>query len=210
MPLFKEDLREPLRQIKPARLVVLSVDASGSMGADRRMQMAKGAILGYLIQAYQRRDRVALVTFGGDGARVVLKPTGSVEVARARLGVLPTGGCTPLSLGIRTAVNLAESTCSHSDLLPLLVLVTDGRATAATTGADPWEEALCSARDVNRKKISSIVVDAEQARVPLGLARELAVAMGAAYVRLESSEADDLIAAWSTEELGSPEQGSAP
>src|SRR4028119_1735549 len=72
------------------------------MVAETRMEAAKGAVLGLLLDAYQRRDRVALVTFRGDDAEVVLRPTGSVEVARARLTELPTGGPAPPAPGAPT------------------------------------------------------------------------------------------------------------
>src|SRR5918994_3121359 len=90
-----EDLREARREQRAGNLLVLAVDASGSMGAPRRMEAVKGAVLGLLVDAYQRRDRVALIAFRDDGAEVLLRPTGSVEVARARLADLPTGGGTP-------------------------------------------------------------------------------------------------------------------
>ncbi len=93
------DLREAVRESRAGNLIVLAVDASGSMGADRRMEAAKGAVLSLLLDAYQRRDKVALVTFRGDTAEVALRPTSSVEVARARLAELPTGGRTPLAAG---------------------------------------------------------------------------------------------------------------
>ena len=86
------DVREAVREQRAGNLVILAVDASGSMGAETRMEAAKGAVLGLLLDAYQRRDRVALVTFRGDGADVALRPTGSIEVAKARLTDLPTGG----------------------------------------------------------------------------------------------------------------------
>ena len=86
-----------MREPKTGNLVILAVDTSGSMGADRRIAAAKGAVLGLLTDAYQRRDRVALVAFRGDAAEVVLRPTGSVEIARARLAELPAGGTTPLA-----------------------------------------------------------------------------------------------------------------
>src|SRR2546428_657818 len=72
----RADVREPVREQRAATLVVVAVDASGSMGAERRMEAAKGAVLGLLLDAYQRRDRVALVAFRGEGADVVLRPTG--------------------------------------------------------------------------------------------------------------------------------------
>ena len=94
---------------RTASLIVLAVDASGSMGAPQRMEAAKGAVLGLLTDAYQRRDLVGLVAFRGEQAEVLLRPTGSVEVARARLAGLPTGGRTPLAAGITTALGLATA-----------------------------------------------------------------------------------------------------
>ena len=153
------DLREPVREALTGNLLVLAVDASGSMGMDERMAAVKGALLGLLVDAYQRRDRVALVTFGGRGAEVVLRPTGSVEVARARLESLPTGGETPLAEGIRVATVLAHRSATPT-LRPLLVVVTDGRATAAPTGsahADPVAAALAEAAIVARHRLPAVV-----------------------------------------------------
>ncbi|HYV59118.1 MAG TPA: ATP-binding protein, partial [Acidimicrobiia bacterium] len=140
-----EDLREARREQRAGNLLVLAVDASGSMGAPQRMEAVKGAVLGLLVDAYQRRDRVALVAFRGDGADVLLRATGSVEVARARLADLPTGGRTPLAAGIDTALAVATSPADGSaGHRPLLVLVSDGRATASHDG-DPVAAARRSA-----------------------------------------------------------------
>ena len=170
-----EDVREAVREHKAGNLVVLVVDASGSMGVERRMQAVKGAVIGLLLDAYQRRDRVALVTFRNEQADVVLRPTGSVEVARARLTELPTGGRTPLAAGITAGLDLALR--AHGEHRPLLVLVTDGRH---TEGPDPTEAAVL----VRRRGVPAVVVDAEDSRPRLGLARPLADAMGARYLTL--------------------------
>jgi magnesium chelatase subunit D len=151
------------------------VDASGSMGVERRMETVKGAVVGLLLDAYQRRDRVALVTFRGEQADVLLRPTGSVEVARARLSDVPTGGRTPLAAGITAGLDLALH--SHGDHQPLLVVVTDGRH---TEGPDPAHAAAA----VKRRGVPAVVVDAEDSRARLGLARPLAEAMGARYLTL--------------------------
>src|SRR5206468_1286720 len=89
-------LLEAIRERRAGNLVVLAVDTSGSMGADRRMAAVTAAVTGLLVDAYQRRDAVAVVAFRGDGADVVLRPTSSVEVAMARLSTVTTGGRTPL------------------------------------------------------------------------------------------------------------------
>ena len=179
-PIAAADVREAVREERAGNLVILAVDASGSMGAEARMEAAKGAVFGLLLDAYQRRDRVALVTFRGEGAEVVLRPTGSVEVAKARLTELPTGGRTPLAAGIATALSLA----SRPEDRPLLVFVSDGRATSAPEGTDPLVAAKEAAAQVRRRGIPAVVVDAEDGHTRLGLAAELAEAMGARYLTL--------------------------
>jgi magnesium chelatase subunit D len=191
-PLVKPaDVREAVRRHPSANLIVLAVDASGSMGAAQRMSAAKGAVLGLLVDAYQRRDLVAMVALRGERGEVVLRPTGSVEVARARLADLPTGGRTPLAAGIAASLDLALAPARRATHRPFLVLITDGRATAGPRGQDPVEAALEAAEVVRRRGVAAVVIDAESpARgsspgvVSLGLARRLADAMGARYVSL--------------------------
>jgi magnesium chelatase subunit D len=183
----RADLRQAVREARTANLVVLCVDASGSMGADRRMEAAKGAALSLLLDAYQRRDRIALVTFAGEEARVVLRPTGSVEVAQARLADLPTGGRTPLGPGLRAALEVARAAAHRDpDRRAVIVVVTDGRATSpgAATGA-----ALTAAAEIAAAGIEALVVDAESGDVRLGLARQLAETMGAHYTALPDLQA---------------------
>jgi magnesium chelatase subunit D len=195
-----EDVREAVRVDRTANLIVLAVDASGSMGAPQRMEAAKGAVLGLLTDAYQRRDLVGLVAFGGDEARVLLRPTGSVEVARARLDALPTGGRTPLAAGITTALQLVTAPARAHTHRPVLVLVTDGRATSGPAGADPVAAAGSAADAVRRAGVEAIVIDVESTPGPagapaapgLGLARELAARMGARHVPLPAMTPDGL------------------
>jgi magnesium chelatase subunit D len=161
---------------------VVAIDTSGSMGAARRIEAAAGACLGLLVDAYQRRDRVAVVTFRGDGADVVLRPTGSVEVAKQRLASITTGGPTPLAAGIDVALRVALTAKDDA----LLVVVSDGRATAAADGLDPVDAAMDAAARVQRAGIAAVVVDAEEGHTALGLARRLADTMGARHVPLSA------------------------
>jgi magnesium chelatase subunit D len=187
------ELHGAVRTERVGNLAVIAVDASGSMGVERRMEAAKGAVLGLLLDAYQRRDRVALVTFRGDDAEVVLRPTSAVEVARARLGDVPCGGRTPLAAGIDAALDLALAGSAASERVPLLVIVTDGRATAAPDGVDPLDAALAAAGRVRRRRVAAVVVDAEDdgpgAAPRLGLAAALAEAMGASCLPLSQLSA---------------------
>jgi magnesium chelatase subunit D len=164
---------------------VLVVDASGSMGAARRLDVARAAAYELLTDAYQRRDRVAVVALRAGGADVLLRPTASVEVARARLAGVTTGGRTALAAGLDRAHELATST---SGLVPVVVVVSDGRATAGPAGEDPVAAALAAARRLRLAGIRGVVVDAEDGRTRLGLAGELAEALGASLVRLEAGQ----------------------
>lgn len=175
------DLREPRRAERQARTVVLCVDASGSMGTKARVEAATGAVVALLSDAYLQRDQVALVAFRGQEAVEVLPPTGSVELARARLADLPTGGPTPLAEGIATALTVAQRAVAKG-ARPLLVLLTDGRATGEPGALD---RARTAAQSVAAANVDALVLDAEEA-IPtaLGLAHTIATDMHARYIPL--------------------------
>jgi magnesium chelatase subunit D len=176
------DVRVAVRARKTGHLVILCVDASGSMGAEQRMALTKGAVLGLLTDAYQRRDRVALVTFAGDRADVVLRPTASIEIAQGRLRELPTGGSSPIAEGLDAALRIALGATGDQGLAPLLVLVTDGRATGTS---DALDKSLASAQRIAHEKIPAVVIDVESGSTRLGLSRALADAMGAPCLALD-------------------------
>jgi magnesium chelatase subunit D len=180
------DLREPVREGREGNLVLFVVDASGSMAARQRMRAVKGAVLSLLLDAYQRRDKVGLITFRGGSAELALPPTSSVEAGARRLETLATGGRTPLAAGLLRAVGVLRAERLRDPARrPLLVLVTDGRATHGSVN-----DALRAA-DLLRE-VTSVVVDCESGPVRLGLAGELAVRLGAETVRLEELAADRL------------------
>ena len=172
------DIRHAVKERLAGSLLVLAVDVSGSMGAEQRAQAATGTALGLLTEAYQRRDHVAVVTFGGAGATVALAPTGSIEVARHRLTSLETGGPTPLADGIRQALTVA-TTRRDTERQPMLVLLSDCRATGE---GQELGDALQAASEVARQEIPALVLDCETGEPRLGLARRIAEAMGARCV----------------------------
>ena len=189
----REDLRQAVREEKAGNLLILVVDASASMGVERRMGAVKGAVLSLLMDAYQRRDRVAVITFGGEDADVVLRPTGSMEIARARLADLATGGRTPLAAGLQAALDLAkDAPASHQ---PFLILISDGRATWAPAGHDPLETALRTAAVVRQRALPALVLDVEDGHARLGLAAQVAETMGARYLPLTELSAGAMTSA---------------
>ncbi|MFF2577589.1 MULTISPECIES: putative cobaltochelatase [Streptomyces] len=190
----KDDLRQATREGREGNLVLFVVDASGSMAARQRMSAVKGAVLSLLLDAYQRRDKVGLITFRGAGAQLALPPTSSVDAAAARLEQLPTGGRTPLAAGLLTAhETLRIERLRDPSRRPLLVVVTDGRATSAgALGGDPRELSRRSARMLAAEGVASVVVDCESGPVRLGLAGVLAADLGGPAVSLDGLRADSL------------------
>ncbi|MFF1338408.1 putative cobaltochelatase [Streptomyces sp. NPDC058290] len=190
----KDDLRQATREGREGNLVLFVVDASGSMAARQRMGAVKGAVLSLLLDAYQRRDKVGLITFRGAAAELALPPTSSVDAAAARLERLPTGGRTPLAAGLLKAHEVLRiERLRDPSRRPLLVVVTDGRATSAgSVGGDPRELAGRSARLLQAEGVASVVVDCESGPVRLGLAGVLAADLGGPAVTLDGLRADSL------------------
>ena len=188
------DVRLAVREGREGNLVLFCVDASGSMGTKKRMSEVKTAIVSLLLDAYQRRDTVGLVTFAGAAATVALPPTGSVETAVRRLESLPTGGRTPLAEGLLQAGEVLRIAAIRDPRRrPLLVLVTDGRA---THGESAFSKARQAAGRLARQGIASVVLDCEPRRgVRLGLAAELAADLGAEYLDLGEVAAGNLVRA---------------
>ncbi len=184
--LAKEDLRATVTAEPEATLVIVAVDTSGSIAGRRRLEAARAAVMSLLGDAYRRRDRVAMVAFRGESAEVVLRPTGSVEVARVRLAELQAGGRTPLAAGLKQVTSLVRAARRPGGPRPAVVLVTDGRAT--TGGADPLAAAGAAAAELAATGVACLVVDAETGPARLGLARSLAATLSADYVLLEDVE----------------------
>ncbi|MFL1594874.1 VWA domain-containing protein [Rhodococcus ruber] len=183
-------VRRKVVEGREANLVLLCVDASGSMAARQRMTQVKTAILSLLLDAYRRRDTVGLVTFRGDRAVLALPPTNSVDVAAARLRELPAGGRTPLAEGLlEAAETIRRHRLREPDRRALLVVVTDGRATA---GADAVARSLAAADRIATAGIDAVVVDSETGRFRMGLAARLAERLGAEHVPVGEVHADAL------------------
>ena len=187
------DIRDKVRESKSGSLVLFVVDASGSMGAQRRMVAVKGAVMSLLLDAYQRRDRVGLISFRGTKSDLLLPPTNSVDLAQVHLQDMPTGGRTPLSAGLFKALEIIETErIKDRDVQPLLVVLSDGRGNVALGQDSPLDEAYAAAGIIGEEKIPSVVVDTESGFLRLGMVQPVADAMGAQYLKLEDLRADNL------------------
>lgn len=185
-----EDVRRAVREGREGNLVIFVVDASGSMAARDRMSAVTGAALSLLRDAYQRRDKVAVITFRQQDARVLLPPTTSVHIAGRRLARFDTGGKTPLAQGLLAARDLViREKARDRARRSLVVVLTDGRATG---GPDPLGRTRQAAAALVAEGAAAVVVDCETSFVRLGLAGQLAEQLGSPAVRLEQLRAAEL------------------
>ncbi|MCW5852304.1 MAG: magnesium chelatase subunit D family protein [Anaerolineae bacterium] len=188
------DLRRKVRTRRIGNLILFAVDASWSMAATERMAATKGAVLSLLRDAYQRRDRVGLIIFRRDEARLVLPFTNSIARARRLLADLPIGGKTPLARGLWLAwQTFQQARRTHPHALPLLILLTDGAGNVPLTpGVAPQTEAIGLAAQIKQAGVRSVVIDTEGAS-PSSPAAQLAAALGARLLSVHQLRADTLV-----------------
>lgn len=187
------DYMRKVRVRRAANLVLFLVDASWSMAVAERMAATKGAILSLLTDAYQRRDRVGLIVFQKDRATLVLSPTNSVFLAKRALEDIPVGGKTPLSAGLFMAHEvLRHEKLTHPDVMPLLMVLTDGAGNVSMGQQPPQDEAHRLAEKIAEEKIHSMVINMEHAAFDQGLAQQLADHLDAPCYAISDLHAESL------------------
>ncbi|MEA1894656.1 MAG: VWA domain-containing protein, partial [Euryarchaeota archaeon] len=186
-----QDIREKIRVGKVSTATLFVVDASGSMGASNRMESAKGAVLSLLLDSYQQRDRLGMVAFRGNDADVLLPLSRSADLAFKQLHDLPTGGKTPLSAGLSAGLNLLLAELKkNEETIPIMILISDGRANVALGDTGVKEELLGIAEDARSAGIHVVVLDTESAgrsfvKMQLGYCKDIAEHAGGRYYSVE-------------------------
>ncbi len=196
-----DDLRLKRYKDKAGVLFIFVVDASGSMALNR-MREAKGAVTQLLQQAYVHRDKVALISFRGREAEVLLPPSQSVELAKRSLDVLPTGGGTPLASALITSHRLSQQARQQGINKTMIVLITDGRGNvllredeeSATLSKEARktraaEEVTQLAGLLASEGLSAVVLDTQTSFLSKGEAAGLARNLGARYIYLPRADA---------------------
>ena len=200
LKLEHQDIRTKVRDVRVGNLILFVLDSSGSMAAYRRMIAVKTAILSLLGDAYRMRDSVALVAFRGSGAQLLLSPTRSIAIAEEKLQKLPTGGLTPLAEGLDLSWRiLKEEVGKESKNVPLLVLVTDGKANTGKASGDALSEVKEVCTRFAHAGVSAIVVDCEVGYIRFNFARDICDALHGRYYRLEELKHDELATAVRTQ-----------
>jgi magnesium chelatase subunit D len=190
------DLREKVRRCRLQNLVLFVVDASRSMGAHRRMVQTKAAVMSLLVDAYQNRDRVGMILFRGEGARLALPPTRSIRSAQERLSVLPVGGTSPAAAGLALAARVVDEwAVREPGLKPVIVLLSDGRANVGFAGGNPLSDALAAAAALARRGVRALAIDTEAGPFRLGWMKRIAEALNAEHRALDDFRGRELSAA---------------
>jgi magnesium chelatase subunit D len=196
------DLHAKVRERKVGTLLLFVVDCSGSMGTQQRLLATQGAILSLLVDAYQHRDRVGLVTFREDSAAVILRPNSSVELAKRAFQSLAVGGTTPLSRGLLAGYELIrQERRKQRRLNPVLILISDGWANVSMGDLPPVQEASLLGEIIRDGKIRSIVLGTAGRgwRMADGRlfapAEELAIAMGSEFHPMDEISAARILEA---------------
>ncbi|TDZ86072.1 Magnesium-chelatase 38 kDa subunit [Mycobacteroides salmoniphilum] len=184
------DVQWAIREGREGNLVIFVVDASGSMAARQKMSAVSGATLSLLRDAYQRRDKVAVITFRGQEAAMLLAPTSSTHIAGRKLQQFDTGGKTPLAQGLFAARDLVSRERGRDPhRRALVVVLTDGRATG---GPDPLGRTRRAAGMLRAEQVACVVVDCETSFVRMDLAVTLAQQLDAPVIQLDHLNADRL------------------
>ncbi|MCL2786540.1 MAG: VWA domain-containing protein [Methanomassiliicoccaceae archaeon] len=194
LSLEMSDLRQKVRERKSGATVMFLVDASGSMGARKRMVSVKGAVFSLLRESYKNRDKVGLTAFRRDRAEILLPFTKSVDFAYRKLKDMPTGGTTPLAAALLKAyTEIRKEIRAHPNEKYYVVLTTDGRANVAMAGGDAFRDALSAARHIGNEDIASwIVVDTGTGYPHTDNALNICKELNGIYLRLEDLSSDGL------------------
>ena len=188
-----QDIREKVRERHTGATILFAVDASGSMGAKRRMGAVKGAVLSLLRDAYQKRDSIGIVAFRKDKAEILLNITRSVDLAEKYLRKLPTGGKTPLAAGLYTSYQVLKADkIKNPDSLQYLVVISDGKANVSLGTENPLDDAFNLGMKIRNEGIKTMIIDTEKNYIEYGFAKELAEKMDSEYIKINQISKSDI------------------
>ena len=188
----KTDIRIKRYQDLKYRLIIFSVDASGSLAVGRLAE-AKGAVELLLAKAYSSRDQVALVSFRGEAAETLLTPSKSLTKTKRALSSLPGGGGTPLAAGLKATLKMALD-YRHKGFSPIAIILTDGKANIDLEGGKGREKATEDSTQMAKlfsaNEVKSILIDTSNRMQES--AEQLANHLGGQYLALPRANAKQL------------------
>ncbi|MCL4324782.1 MAG: hypothetical protein M1144_04910 [Candidatus Thermoplasmatota archaeon] len=174
-----QDLQENIRYARIGSYLGLVVD--NSTYDEEAKEQIEGIIRSLLLDAYERRDRVALVYSRGDHGRVVSDFTSDLELVRATFEKAEWGGLSPFASGVMEATKLFLLRLADTiDAVKILLLVTTGKSNVAMVqGGNLRRELEFLPRTLQSIDIATVVVDVTAYGSPF--LREFATRAGAHY-----------------------------
>ncbi|MHA1144634.1 MAG: VWA domain-containing protein [Candidatus Helarchaeota archaeon] len=131
-----QDVREKVFEYQAPLSIVFVLDASGSMF--RMLKQMKDVILNLHESAYKHRDRVGLVTFQGYDAIILQQPTVNLNLVLDRLSFVQSDSWTPLASGLIKGMEILKQEQNRNpDIIPVLVVLTDGGANVPISSIPP-------------------------------------------------------------------------
>lgn len=189
----QDDLRQKVREQHTGANILFLVDASGSMGAQRRMGLVKGTILSLLNEAYQKRDSIGMIAFRKESAEVLLNITRSVDLAQKCLKRLKTGGKSPLASGLYKAYEILKAQkIRNPQSLQYLIIVTDGKANVPLFTSDAVEDALNVGEKIRNESIKSLILDTESGFIKYEFAKKLSLKVDSEYIKISGNSQIEL------------------
>ena len=185
---------------KSGLLFIFAVDGSGSM-AINRLGAARKAAISLLEKAYVHRDKVAMLYFRHNEAKMILAPGNSISKATQVLKKFPAGGRTPVSAALIKSLALAKQAESRWDVAgTVLILFTDGRANQPFRPiADGVSKEAAAQREVRQlcqalcgKLTAGIFFDTRRYFVPNSEGRDVSDWLGAHYFYLPKAKHEEV------------------
>jgi len=179
LKILPEHIMEKIRVAKAEALYVIVIDSSSSMRMDKKIRLAKSLVWQLLKRSYENKNKVALMCFREEDAKLLVPPTTDVSLLYEELEKLPTGGKTPLTPALYKSFEIAKK---ETKATPVVILISDGKGNVFIKNNLKEDiEFLSSIADDTKL----ILINTENKTKSIGILEEIAEKFNAEHYYLE-------------------------
>ncbi len=179
LKILPEHIMEKIRVAKAEALYVIVIDSSSSMRMDKKIRLAKSLVWQLLKRSYENKNKVALMCFREEDAKLLVPPTTDVSLLYEELEKLPTGGKTPLTPALYKSFEIAKK---ETKATPVVILISDGKGNVFIKNNLKEDiEFLSSIADDTKL----ILINTENKTKSIGILEEIAEKLNAEHYYLE-------------------------